>query len=73
MVAIENLDLSVLVRIQVSQLIKNIIVCLNYILIECSNIPVSSWVYFLFDGVSSVGKIDGDKKYGYSLRCIKDF
>jgi uncharacterized protein (TIGR02145 family) len=33
----------------------------------------TAWVYFLFDGVSSVGKIDGDKKYGYSLRCIKDF
>lgn len=30
------------------------------------------WIYFLFDGVSSVSKIDGDKKFGYSLRCLKN-
>ena len=30
------------------------------------------WVHFIYDLAPSVGKIDGDKRYGYSLRCIKN-
>ena len=30
------------------------------------------WVYFIYDLAPSMGKIDGDKKFGYPLRCIKN-
>jgi uncharacterized protein (TIGR02145 family) len=30
------------------------------------------WAYFLFNGGPSVSKIDGDKRNGLSIRCVKD-
>jgi len=33
----------------------------------------TAWVYFIYEMAPSVNKIDGDKNFGYSLRCIKNF
>jgi uncharacterized protein (TIGR02145 family) len=30
------------------------------------------WTIFIFYGSGMTSKIDGDKRYGYSIRCIKD-
>lgn len=32
----------------------------------------SAWVIFIYELAPTVSKIDGDKNFGYNLRCIKD-
>lgn len=32
----------------------------------------TNWVFFIYKSAPTPGKIDGDKRFGYSIRCIKD-